>query len=157
MADRNVEAKFEEAPEIPEVLERVLVYCLDEARASLEAGNDVIPFTALAVTDKLFMERHAADTVEQCYAKAQHEVEHARGATAYGFCYDGYIELDDETVDALIAEGGLPGDGAGYAIGRVYRVGDDGSLAFEEPTYIGPAPNFMEHADELDEVPEGEE
>ena len=157
MADRVTETKLDEAPEIPEVLERVLVYCLDEARRTLEAGHDVIPFTALAVTDKLFMERHASDTVEGCYATAQHEVERARGASAYGFCYDGYIELDDRTVDALIAEGGIPGDPVGYAIGHVYRIEADGSYTFEDvPTFVGDAPNFMEHTNDLDEEEEAQ-
>ena len=46
MADRVVESSDKEVPEIPDLLERVLVYVLSEARGKLEAGEEVAPFTA---------------------------------------------------------------------------------------------------------------
>ena len=61
MADRVVESSDKEVPEIPDLLERVLVYVLSEARSKLEAGEEVAPFTALAIKDKLFIETHPAD------------------------------------------------------------------------------------------------
>ena len=68
----------------------------------------------------------------------------ARGAEAYALCYDGYIETDDGTVDAVIAEGGIPGADTGYAICYIYEMGDGDSVTFEEePAYVGEAPNFM--------------
>lgn len=144
MADRVVESSDKEVPEIPDLLERVLVYVLSEARGKLEAGEEVAPFTALAIKDKLFIETHPADQVEDCFKLAEHTVKNARGAEAYGFCYDGFIELDDQTVDALIAEGGVPGDSDGFAVAFVYTASEDGSIAFEDtPTYVGPSPNFM--------------
>ena len=46
---------------------------------------------------------------------------------------------------ALIAEGGVPGEDEGYAVGYLYSVNDEGEATFEEePAYIGEAPNFME-------------
>ena len=36
-------------PEIPDELERVLVFALDEAKEKIEGGEDVIPFTTLVV------------------------------------------------------------------------------------------------------------
>ena len=42
--------------------------------------------------------------------------------------------------DALIAEGGLPGEEAGYAFAYLY---DDKGID-REIVYVGPAPNFME-------------
>ncbi len=144
MADRVVESSDKEVPEIPDLLERVLVYVLSEARGKLEAGEEVAPFTALAIKDKLFIETHPADQVEDCFKLAEHTVKNARGAEAYGFCYDGFIELDDQTVDALIAEGGVPGDSDGFAVAFVYTASEDGSITFEDtPTYVGPSPNFM--------------
>lgn len=144
MAERIVENKFDHAPELPDVLERVLVFCLDEAKGKFEDADGFNPFTATAVKDKLFIEEIPGEEPEECYARARHTVQDARGADAYGFCYDGYVELDDGTVDALIAEGGIPGDLNGYAIGIVYRVDDEGVRTFEaEPTFIGNAPNFM--------------
>ena len=151
MADRVTETNPSSVPEIPDVLESALLFLLKESREMLEQGKDIPARTALVLNDTLVEEAADSDTVDGCYAKAQHTVQNAAGARAYGFVYDGYIEIDDETVDAIIAEGGVPGMNQGVALGIVYEMGDDGAISFEdEPTYVGAAPNFMialrEHA-----------
>lgn len=144
MADRVVESSDVQIPEIPEILEKVLLFALDEAKEKIMQGAEVIPFTALVVKDNLFIESHPGETAEECFSYARHTVENARGADAYALCYDGYIEVDDETKDALISEGGIPGEDEGVAVGYLYARGQDGELLFEsEPAYIGEAPNFM--------------
>lgn len=171
MADRVVDNSDESVPEIPEVLENVLLYALEEAKEKMAQGSDVVPFTALVVKDNLFLENHPAESPEKCFNLARHTVEHARGASAYALCYDGYVDVDEGQRDALIAEGGIPGADEGYAVGYLYRVDNNGTLTFdEEPAYIGAAPNFMialaapgtyteEEMDEryLQEAPEEEE
>jgi len=146
MADRVVESEVNEIPEIDETLESVLLYALKEAKGKLEAGEDVVPFTALAVGESLFLESHPGDTVDECFAAARHTVQNVRGADAYAFCYDGYADTDAGMKDVLIAEGGVPGEPSGYAIGYLYTASDDEQEAPKvesEPVYIGPAPNFM--------------
>lgn len=144
MSDRIVESSDVEVPEIPETLEKVLLFSLDEAKEKMLQGAEVIPFTALAVKENLFIESHPGDTAEECFNFARHTVQNARGAEAYALCYDGYVEVDEGTKDALIAEGGIPGEDRGFAVGYLYEVGDDGSVVFEaEPAFIGDAPNFM--------------
>lgn len=144
MADRNIENDSTEVPEIPEELERVLVFALDEGKAKLEGGEDLIPFTALIVKDNLFLETHPGEDAEECFEAAEANVRGARGAGGYAFCYDGYIETDDGVKDAVIAEGGQPGVDEGYAVAYLYTVDDEGAYTFEaEPAYIGEAPNFM--------------
>ena len=39
MADRTVENSSEEVPEIPEMLENVLLFALDEAKEKMEEGR----------------------------------------------------------------------------------------------------------------------
>lgn len=160
MADRTIENDSTDVPEIPEELERVLVFALDEGKEKLESGVDLIPFTALIVKDNLFLETHPGDDAEECFAAAEANVRGARGAGGYAFCYDGYIETDDGVKDAIIAEGGQPGADTGYAVAYLYAMDDGGAFTFEaEPAYIGEAPNFMEAlkepvaygADEIDE------
>lgn len=160
MADRVVEDSVEEVPEIPELLENVLLFALDEAKDKMNDGEDLVPFTTLVVKDNLFIESHPGDSSEECYALAKHTVEGARGADAYAFCYDGYVDTDDGTKDVVIAEGGIPGAETGYAVGYLYEVDDEGGYAFEsDAAYIGEAPNFMENLksgvdygeDEIDE------
>lgn len=145
MADRIVEEEITEVPEIDETLERVLLYVIDDARTKMEEGGEVVPFTALVVKENLFIESHPGESAEECFAAARHTVEHARGAGAYAFCYDGYIDTDDGMKDCIIAEGGLPGEPDGVAVGLMYTVSEDGDkITFEEETaYIGEAPNYM--------------
>ena len=155
MADRTVETTAEEVPEIPEILEKVLLFALDEAKEKMEQGSDVVPFTALVVKENLFIESHPGDSAEECFGYARHTVEGARGAEAYALCYDGYVEIDDGTKDALIAEGGVPGEDEGYAVGYLYSVNDEGEATFEEePAYIGEAPNYMAHLKDASEYDE---
>ena len=141
MADRVVDPENDAPQEdIDDVLKAVIKAVLDEAAGKMEAGEDIIPFTGLAVKENLFIETHPGDDAEACFLAARREVQGARGATAYAFCYDGYVETEDGMRDAIIAEGGLPGKEEGYAFGYLY----DEEGIDREVVYIGPAPNFME-------------
>ena len=136
----------EERIEIPLVLENVLRYCLKDAQERMQKGEDIVPFSALAVKETLFMEEHPGDDVKECFDSAKRTVENARGASAYGFCYDGYIEVGDNATmrDCLIAEGGCPGEPYGHAIGVPYTAKSDGTIEFaDEPIYVGSAMNYM--------------
>lgn len=129
---------------IPELLENVLLFALDEAGDKMAKGQAVAPFTCLVVKDSLFIESYQGNT-EECKDAARHTVQNARGASAYALCYDGFIYSDDGEVDALIAEGGIPGDDVGHAICCLYTVsGSDGDLTFaDEAMYLGTTENFM--------------
>lgn len=155
MADRTIDQIPADVPAFEGILEAVLLQALDEAREKMEAGEEVVPFTALAVGDTLFIETHPGDDADECFAAAQHTVQHVRGAAAYAFCYDGYVETNDGELDALIAEGGVPGSPTGHAIGLLYTAqgeGEDFSVNIDDrPLYIGQAPNFMEFTLFVDE------
>ena len=60
MADRTVENSSEEVPEIPEMLENVLLFALDEAKEKMEEGAELVPFTTLVVKENLFIARRSA-------------------------------------------------------------------------------------------------
>lgn len=151
--------KKQEEIEIPLVLEKVLSYCLKDAKERMEKGETVLPFSALAVGETLFMEQHDADTVDECFASVRKLVEGATGAQAYGFCYDGYIESEDfKKYDCVIAQGGVPGDEYGHAIGWRYRLEDDGKAVFRgEPIYVGNCLNYMQGISLDDEEEAAEE
>lgn len=142
MVDRVVDPENDiPVEDVDDVLKAVIVAVLNEAADKMEEGKDVIPFTGLAVKENLFIETHPGDDAEECFLAARNEVQGARGATAYAFCYDGYVDTDEGQKDALIAEGGLPGEEQGYAFGYLY---DEEGIE-REVVYIGPAPNFMEN------------
>ena len=79
MAERMVDPEAN-APEedIDDVLKTVIRAVLDEAATKMEAGEEVIPFTGLAVKENLFIETHPGDDVEECFLAARREVEGAR-------------------------------------------------------------------------------
>ncbi|MGI6106008.1 MAG: hypothetical protein ACOYD7_07495 [Raoultibacter sp.] len=156
MADRVIENKETEVPEIPELLEKVLVFVLEEAKEKMDQGSEVTPFTALIVKDNLFIENHPGESAEDCYDSAKHTVEGARGADAYAFCYDGYIETDAGVRDSLIAEGGIPGEPEGMACGYLYTIEGEKCVFESQPAYIGSAPNFMSDLKEADEYDDEE-
>ena len=139
---------------IPQVLEDVLRYCLDNASERMAKGEQIVPFSALAVGETLFMEEHPADDPAESFNAARRTVENARGALAYGFCYDGYIEVGVNAVkrDCLIAEGGCPGEPYGHAIGLTYKVDSQGNIEFaEEPIYVSNSLNYMLNLADIDE------
>ena len=137
-------ATKEERIIIPDVLESVLRYCLKDASERMQKGEQVLPFSALAVKDTLFFEEHPGDSVADCFHSARKTVQGATGADAYGFCYDGFIELDTGKADCLIAEGGVPGAEYGHAIGLPYTYDAEGKPVFqEEPVYVSKALNYM--------------
>ena len=86
MADRTIENDSTDVPEIPEELERVLVFALDEGKEKLQGGEDLVPFTALIVKDNLFLETHPGENAEECFTAAEANVRGARGAGGYAFC-----------------------------------------------------------------------
>lgn len=131
-------------PDIPVLVQHMTVTALDEAKEQMLEGKEVIPFTALMVKSNVFLENHPGEDPDECFAAARRTVGAAQGADAYAFCYDGYLETDAGVKDALIAEGGLPGDPTAYAVAYLYEIKRDAPPVFEEePLYVGPAPNFM--------------
>ena len=156
-------ATREERVVIPVVLESVLRYCLKDAKERMEKGEQVLPFTALAVKETLFMEEHPGDSVADCFNSARKTGQNAKGADAYGFCYDGYLDAEnDQKIDCIIAEGGVPGAEYGHAIGLPYHFDAAGNPEFqEEPVYVSKSLNYMLHAvvddDDDDEEDDDEE
>lgn len=142
MADRNVENDAVEVPQLDETLEVLLLQTIEEAQQRMEDGEEVVPFTALLIDESVFEETHTGST-DECFESARETVEGAEGARAYAFCYDGYVETDEGDKDAIIAEGGIAGEGEGVAVGLLYAEGENGFEFEEEVCFIAAAPNFL--------------
>lgn len=109
--------------DLPEDVQKVLFYSIDEATKKIEAGEELVPFTSVLAGEDLFMDFHPVDEVDECFASARQAINAiAHIADAYVFCYDGYIETDDGEHDMLIAEVGMKGDEKGIAYGLIYEV-----------------------------------
>ena len=130
--------------QISENVRKAMDYAFDEAQQRLVSMNQSFdPFTVTVVDEGLEVNDHPAETpgavresVKMLLAQDMPE--------GYALCYDGYIEIDDGVKDALIAEGGVPGEDTGYAVSYLYEMDEEGNVTFEEePAYVGEAPNFM--------------
>jgi hypothetical protein len=144
MPERRIDPNITEVPDMPDVLSSILQYVVLEGQKKLDEEGDFVPFTAIAVGESLFLESVDGGSPDEMYAAAKHTVEHVRGADAYAFCYDGYLDTDLGHRDAIVAEGGVPGAVQGEAVGLLYDVKEDGTREYHKPiVYIGKAPNFM--------------
>ncbi len=154
MADE--EEFVEEDIVIPDMLEQILQFAIEEAKERLKEEGEFAPFAATLVRDVMYFDAILGETPEEMYEKAEALISGLDGITGYAFCYDGW--MDDEQSDAIIAEGGLPGDPVGVAIGNPYTVDDGGAYEFiDEVLFLGEAPNYAEKlgpADEIDIEPE---
>ena len=180
MADRNVESDELGVPQIDETLEILLLQAIEEAQERMEAGSEVVPFTALLNGETVTEDTHTG-TTEECFESARKTVEAATGARAYGTAYywydedgdvwywngyenefisygsDGYIDTDAGRKDAIIAEGGTADGGKGVAVCLMYEEGDDVLTFDEEVVYLAEAPNFLAGDEEVPAIIEDEE
>lgn len=145
MAERVIDTNATEVPEMDDLLQKLLTYLVREAKGRMEKGESFNPFVGVAVKESLILEDITGDTSDEVFRMAKHTVENTRGAQAYGFCYDGYLETEDGQKDAIMAEGGMAGQPEGYAICLMYEPGETpGTYTFVPPiSYVGMAPNFM--------------
>ena len=156
MADRNVESDELGVPQIDETLEILLLQAIEEAQERMEAGSEVVPFTALLNGETVTEDTHTG-TTEECFESARKTVEAATGARAYVLCYDGYIDTDAGRKDAIIAEGGTADGGKGVAVCLMYEEGNDVLTFDEEVVYLAEAPNFLAGDEEVPAIIEDEE
>lgn len=152
MSDVKPGTLIDKVPDIPESAQKIIGHALDKAKTQLESEKMFAPFTAVLVKDQVLAEMHPGDTPQECINLARHAVEGMRGASAYAFCYDGYVDTNQGMKDAIVAEGGVPGSDEGYALAYMYTIdgtdenGSPTSISVDAtPTYIGAAENFMKN------------
>ena len=143
----------EEMQNIPEVLEKALLFCLDTAQIKMGAGEEMAPFTAIVVKDEVFLETYPYEDTQVIYEEACKTVSGATGMAAYAFCYDGYIDTDEGEIDAIIAEGATPDMEEAIAICIPYSLEDDVYSFGEEPLFAGTCPSFVSEAEIIENQP----
>ena len=152
----NEEIVEEEEVEISDTLEQILLFAIQEAKERIAEDGEFSPFAATLVRDLMYFDSIVGETPDEMYEKAEELITGLDGITGYAFCYDGW--MDDEESDAIIVEGGLPGEEAGIAIGNPYTVDEQGNYSFSEDVlYLGEAPNYAESLNPADDwSPEAE-
>jgi len=141
-------------------LDKIVLFALDEAIEKLEQSGEMEPFTVILHGDNLQVESHPGEDAVECFNAAAATVQRlAHIMDAYVFVYDGYINTDSGTKDALIAERGTPDANRAEAFAILYTMGEaeEGSLTFEEGIYaLGPVSSLLfdveVSSDDLDEL-----
>lgn len=145
MSERNETDMQEETLELDEILEKITFYCLEEAKAKLDAGDECAPFTVVVDGDQMFVESHPGDDVETCRANALHTVRSSSTfASHYAFCYDGFLMTDDGQVDALIVECAEAGMEKAYVIALLYEERGEDVVYEQQPVYVDNAESFFD-------------
>jgi hypothetical protein len=147
--------------EISDALEKVAAFGFDEAMQTLTSGGELIPFTVLLEGENLYIETHPGETPDECYESARKTVTSAEAAIeSYVFVYDGYVDLDEGEVDAIICEAGDKGEDEAYALCLRYEVDEDGEFTFDEaPAFIDMTQTFFENdgwEPGISDIPEAE-
>ena len=148
----------QEVLEMDEVLEQVLGYAVDEAKTKLIETGELVPFTIVVEEDNMHIESFP-DEYENLRNDVRDQIKTASSfASHYAFVYDGYIDTDAGTLDAIIVECAERDQEEAFAIAQIYTVDEsgDGAMTFEDGlAYIGPAEMFFD-ADTVAKAEEAE-
>ena len=137
-----------------EVLSRTVLYTLDQGAEKLVQNGGFDPFTILISGEELFIEDQPGDTEEESYESARrtiYQMEHL--CNAYTFCYDGFVELEDEPGDAIVIEYANKGDKQAQIVMCLYHIDDDDEYHFDENLYQVGETETLFSEPEADEEP----
>lgn len=127
-----------------QILERAILYALEQASEKLEQSDGFDPFTILIKGEELFIEDQPGETEEESFASARRTVfQMERLCDAYVFCYDGLVELDEGPSDALIVEHANKKDEQAQIIVCLYHIHDDHYHFSEDLYHVGEAPTLF--------------
>lgn len=137
----------QETLEMDDILERITFYCLDQAQAKLEAGEECTPFTVVVDGEQMFEETFPGDDVVTCRHAAEMSVRSSSAFSShYAFCYDGFLMTDQGEMDAIIVECASNDMEKAYVIARLYKD-ENGTLVFEQtPAYVDDVDTFYDLA-----------
>lgn len=118
---------------ISDNVQRAMDQAFDEAQQYLTSNGGFQPFTVTVVDEGLEINTHEGDTPEAIResVKGLLAVDMPEG---YALAYDGYIETDDGTLDAIIVEVAERGATKADALAVIYTAEADGTYTFE-PSY----------------------
>lgn len=114
-------------------VQRAMEQAFNEAQQYLDAQGGFQPFTVTVVDEGLEVNAHEGDTPDAIResVKGLLAVDMPEG---YALAYDGFIDTDEGTLDAVIVEVADRGATKADALAMIYTKDADGNYTFE-PTY----------------------
>ncbi|MDR2108849.1 MAG: hypothetical protein LBP28_05265 [Coriobacteriales bacterium] len=102
-------------------LDKIVFFAFDEAREKLEQSGSFEPFTVLLAGEELYVETHGGEQPAESLESARRTIsEMFNLVSAYAFCYDGYLNSDEERRDAIIVERASKGDATAEVFALLY-------------------------------------
>lgn len=128
--------------QISENVQHALEYAFEEAEQRLQTGAEqLVPFSVIVVDEGLEVNEHSGVTPQDVHESARALIAQEM-PEGYALCYDGYVETDEGTLDALICEVADRGCVAADALALLYTC-EDGTYTFEEDWgYAGSTPQL---------------
>lgn len=128
--------------QISENVRHALDYAFEEAEQRLQTGAEqLVPFSVIVVDEGLEVNEHPGETEQDVHDSVRALIAQEM-PEGYALCYDGFVETDDGTMDALICEVADRGCVAADALAMLY-VCKDGAYTFEEDYgYAGSTPQL---------------
>ena len=130
-------------------VERAVFIALDEAAAKLDDHGDFEPSLIIVQGDDLHIEELDGDDEQAIVEMARQTVyQMSVVADAYILAYDGFVDLDDGTSDAVIVEFARPAEAEAQVLGWLYEE-HNGHYHYSEELYsLGTAPSLFNPVDE---------
>ncbi|MCL2883089.1 MAG: hypothetical protein FWF30_01285 [Coriobacteriia bacterium] len=127
--------------------ESAVFFALDEAATKVEEEGTFDPFLVVLQGEELFVEEQDGEEEEEIYESAKQTLfEMELLADAYVFCYDGYVDLDEGTHDAILVEWARKDSPSAQVLAWLYKDHED-HIDFIEPLYtLGEADSFFSSA-----------
>jgi len=127
--------------------ESAVFFALDEAATKIEDEGSFDPFLVILQGEELFVEDQEGEEEEEIYESARQTLYQMELlADAYVFCYDGYVDLDEGTHDAILVEWARKGSASAQVLAWLYKDHDD-HVDFIEPLYtLGEADSLFSGA-----------
>lgn len=144
--------------EFTEDMQRAIDFAFDRARSGMESDGGISPFMVACSNGDYVVSEHAASTTDEVYDSATRKLAELE-PESYALAYDGFVETDQRSRDAVLVEAANLGDDSAYLFALPYtRTGAsirfDGSYVFVGPTsqlypvdpfVRKPFPFFREH------------
>jgi hypothetical protein len=128
-------------------IERAVFIALDEAATKLDEQGEFDPFVIIVQGDELQIEEQSGDDEDMIIEEVKRTIfQMERVADAYIFFFFCFVELDDGTSDAIIAEYARKDGGEAQVLAWLYETHED-HVDFLEPLYsLGNTQSFFSSA-----------
>lgn len=119
--------------QVSENVQKAVDYAFDEARQRMSTSEEpLVPFSVMVIDEGLEVNEHPGASEQEVHDSARYLFAQEM-PEGYVLCYDGYVETDDGTKDAVIAEVADRGAVTADALAMLYV--HDGDTYVFEPDY----------------------